>query len=167
MIFFLLLQWKSPYEIANISDHRTRNLSKDIFFCNESLREMCIDYCFCNWKQEKMIIGAETSIRRIKTRKFDFLLTCTKSNNVLDFWVKSQTLPFFNAYLHTYIIFGIFRTPIRYVPFCWNDGVILFPNSRYVVFLITFYSLKRYFLRINSKLKLCKMSRQSAGKKRL
>ena len=23
---------KSPYEIANISDHRTRNLSKDIFF---------------------------------------------------------------------------------------------------------------------------------------
>ena len=91
--FFLLLQWKIPYEIANISDHRTRNLSKDIFFfialllCSESFRETLITI-FLNWKRKKKIIGVGRSIRgikmEIKTRKFDFLLTCTKNNKV--FW---------------------------------------------------------------------------------
>ena len=110
-------------QIFLIIEHATsaRTCFSSVLLCIESFRETLN---FCNWKEENI-----RSICGIKTRKFDFLLTCTKSNNVLDFWVKSQTLPFFNAYLHTYIIFGIFRTPIRYVPFCWNDGVILFPNS--------------------------------------
>ena len=89
-IFFLLLQWKSPFESANISDHSTRNLNRDIFFfiTYSTLQrkfERSIDYRFVsNWKEKekKKINGADRSIHEIKTRKFNFLLTCTKNNKV-------------------------------------------------------------------------------------
>jgi hypothetical protein len=104
-IFFLLLQWKSPFESANISDHSTRNLNRDIFFfiTYSTLQrkfERSIDYRFVsNWKEKekKRLMELTDLFMRSKLENLTFYWRVPRTTKCAGLLSKVPNLPFFNA----------------------------------------------------------------------